>query len=132
MSEFQVGMEPVRRVLVVDDEPLIRMLVIDTLEELGLTAVEAGNATDAITMLNSHPQIDLLVTDLNLPGGMNGRQLVDLARQARKDLRVLFVTGYAAAAEDFVDDRTHVVAKPFMTETLAAHIRHLLGLTLPE
>ncbi|WP_189341558.1 MULTISPECIES: response regulator [unclassified Mesorhizobium] len=132
MSEFQSGMESGRRVLVVDDEPLIRMLVIDTLEELGLAAVEAGNATEAMTMLDSDHSIDLLVTDLNLPGGMDGRHLVDLARRTRRDLKVLFITGYAAAADDVADDQTHLLAKPFMTETLAAHIGQLLGLTAPE
>ncbi|TPJ66007.1 response regulator [Mesorhizobium sp. B2-7-1] len=132
MSEFQSGMEPIRRVLVVDDEPLIRMLVVDTLEELGLAAMEAGNAVEATTVLDSDQPVDLLVTDLNLPGGVNGHQLVHLARRTRKDLKVLLITGYAPAAEDVVDDRTFVVAKPFLTETLAAHVRHLLGLTAPE
>lgn len=132
MSEFQSGMEPIRRVLVVDDEPLIRMLVMDTLEELGLAAIEAGNAAEAITKLDSNQPIDLLVTDLNLPGGMDGSQLVDLARRTRNDLRVLLITGYGVGAEDVIDDRTQVLAKPFLTETLAAHIRHLLAITKPE
>jgi CheY-like chemotaxis protein len=132
MSEFQSDMEPIHRVLVVDDEPLIRMLVIDTLEELGLAAVEAGNVIDALTILDVNQAIDLLVTDLNLPGGMNGRQLVDLARRTRNDLRVLLITGDGVGAEDVIDDRTQVLAKPFLTETLAAHIRHLLAITKPE
>lgn len=132
MSEFQSGLETMRRVLVVDDEPLIRMLVIDTLEELGLEAVEAGTASGAVAVLDSGQPLDLLVTDLNFPGGMDGRQLATIARRTIKDLKVLLVTGYAPAAADVVDERTRVVAKPFLTETLAAHIRDLLGLTAPE
>ena len=84
-------------VLVVDDEPTVRMLVIETLQDLGYTALEAANGTAALTILESPVRIDLLVTDVGLPG-LDGRQLAEAARVVRPDLRILFITGYAHTA----------------------------------
>ncbi len=69
-------------VLVVDDEPTVRMLVTDILEDLGYTAIEAGDSAAGLKVLQSDVRIDLLVTDVGLPGGMNGRQMADAARVA--------------------------------------------------
>ena len=82
-------------VLVVDDEPTVRMLVADVLEELGYRAIEAQDGASGLQVLQSGTRVDLLVTDVGLPGGMNGRQLADAARRERPDLKVLFITGYA-------------------------------------
>ena len=82
-------------VLVVDDEPTVRMLIADILEELGFNAIEAADSVAGLKILQSDARIDLLVTDVGLPGGMNGRQMADAARVARPDLKVLFITGYA-------------------------------------
>ena len=75
-------------------------------------------------------RIDLLVTDVGLPGGMNGRQVADAARVARPDLRVLFITGYAENAvlsHGHLDPGMHVMTKPFPMDVLAARIRELIG-----
>src|SRR5258705_1775014 len=85
-------------VLFVDDEPLVRMLVGEVLAELGYTAIEASDGSSALQVLRSDTRIDLLVTDVGLPGGMNGRQLADFGRTARPNLKVLFITGYAEKA----------------------------------
>ena len=85
-------------VLVVDDEPTVRMLVAEVLEELGYAAIEAPDGPSGLRMLQSDARIDLLITDVGLPGGMNGRQLADAARATRPDLKVLFITGYAENA----------------------------------
>ena len=85
-------------VLVVDDEPTVRMLVTDILEDLGYTAIEARDSAAGLKVLQSDVRIDLLVTDVGLPGGMNGRQMADAARVTRPDLKVLFITGYAENA----------------------------------
>ena len=85
-------------VLVVDDEPTVRMLVTELLVELGYTALEAGTGAEALEVLRAAPRIDLLVTDVGLPEGMNGRQVADAARVDRPDLPVLFITGFAENA----------------------------------
>jgi len=76
-------------VLVIDDEPLVRMLVVDVLEELGYTAIEAGDGPQGMKVIQSDSRIDLLITDVGLPNGMNGRQVADAARQIRPGLKVL-------------------------------------------
>ncbi|MBB2962654.1 CheY-like chemotaxis protein [Methylobacterium sp. R2-1] len=81
-----------------DDEPSARMLVTDVLADLGYTAVEAADAAGRLKGLQSDARIDLLVTDVSLPGGLNGRQMADAARVDRPDLKVLFITGYAENA----------------------------------
>ncbi|KQT87165.1 PAS sensor protein [Aurantimonas sp. Leaf443] len=123
----RVTREPTRRtVLVVDDEPLVRMLVVDVVEELGYAALEAGDGPQALGVLRGPEAIDLLVTDVGLPNGMNGRQVADAARELRPGLKVLFVTGYAETsvlAEGDLDTGMQVVTKPFDMTTLAARIR---------
>ena len=116
-------------VLVVDDEPTIRMLVAEVLEDLGYRAIEAADGAAGLQVLGSGVRIDLLVTDVGLPGGMNGRQVADAARVARRDLKVLFITGYAENAvlsHGHLDPGMHVLTKPFAMETLASRIRELI------
>ncbi|MDJ0388410.1 PAS domain S-box protein [Roseomonas sp. E05] len=119
-----------KRVLVVDDEPTVRMLASEVLKELGHAAVEATNAASGLQMLQSDPGIDLLVTDVGLPGGMNGRQLADAARQIHPELRVLFITGYAENAtlsKGTLEPGMHVLVKPFTMEALAERIVDILS-----
>ncbi|MGC9271062.1 PAS domain S-box protein, partial [Acidiphilium sp.] len=85
-------------VLIVDDEPSVRMLVGEALAELGYGTIEAEDGAAGLAILQSAARIDLLITDVGLPGGMNGRQMADAARQYRPDLNVLFITGYAENA----------------------------------
>jgi PAS domain S-box-containing protein len=117
-------------VLVVDDEPTVRMLVTEILEDLGYTAIEAAEGAGGLRVLQSDARIDLLVTDVGLPGGMNGRQLADAGRLVRPDLQVLFITGYAENAvigDGHLEPGMHVLTKPFAMETLAARIRELIA-----
>jgi PAS domain S-box-containing protein len=117
-------------VLVVDDEPIVRMLVVDVLEELGYTAIEAGDGHAGIKVLQSAARVDLLITDIGLPGGLNGRQVADAARKLRPDLKVLFITGYAENAvlsHGRIDAGMHVLTKPFAMEGLASRIRDVLA-----
>ncbi|WP_223631536.1 PAS domain-containing hybrid sensor histidine kinase/response regulator [Pseudomonas atacamensis] len=113
--------------IVVEDDPAVRMLVLDLLKELGYTTFEAENATNALPVLESVQRVDLLVTDVGLPG-MNGRQLAEIARQHRPGLKVLFMTGYAQIAAErqgFLEEGMDMVAKPFVLEVLASKIRKL-------
>jgi CheY-like chemotaxis protein len=115
-------------VLVVDDEPTVRMLIGEVLEELGYTAIEAADGAAGLKALRSAVRIDLLVTDVGLPGGMNGRQLADAAREARPGLKVLFITGYAENAvlnHGHLERGMHVMTKPFSMEALASRIKDL-------
>ncbi len=116
-------------VLVVDDEPTVRMLVTEVLADLGYMAIEAEDGAAGLKILNSTLRIDLLVTDVGLPGGLNGRQLADAARVARPDLKVLFITGYAENAvlsHGHLDPGMHVLTKPFAMDALAIRIRELI------
>ena len=117
-------------VLVVDDEPIVRMLVVDVLQELGYTAIEAGDGQSGLKILQSAGRIDLLITDIGLPGGLNGRQVAEAARNLRPELKVLFITGYAENAvlsHGHIDAGMHVLTKPFAMEALASRIRGMLA-----
>ncbi|GJD79645.1 Sensor histidine kinase RcsC [Methylobacterium gregans] len=116
-------------VLVVDDEPSVRMLVTEVLEDLGYTAIEAADGPSGLRLLQSDVRIDLLVTDVGLPGGMNGRQVADAARVSRPGLKVLFITGYAenaAVGNGHLEPGMAVLTKPFVMETLASRIREMI------
>lgn len=125
--------EPVaagQTVLVVDDEPLVRMLVVDTLEELGYTAIEAGDGPSGMKVIESDARIDLLITDVGLPNGMNGRQVAEAARQLRPGLQVLFITGYAENAvlnHGHLEHGMQVVTKPFDMGELTQRIEAMIA-----
>ncbi|MHA6723898.1 PAS domain-containing hybrid sensor histidine kinase/response regulator [Sphingomonas sp. RS2018] len=115
-------------VLVVEDETAVRDLVIDVLQELGYRALEAPDGPSGLKILQSDARIDLLVTDIGLPG-LNGRQLADAARVSRPDLGVLFMTGYAenaTMANGFLDPGMQMITKPFAVEALATRIRDMV------
>jgi CheY-like chemotaxis protein len=123
------GAEAGETVLVVDDEPTVRMLIEDTLAELGYNGLSAGDAAAGLKILQSDTKIDLLITDVGLPGGMNGKQMADAARAARPDLKVLFITGYAenaAISNGHLEPGMHVMSKPFAMENLATRIRSII------
>ena len=116
-------------VLVVDDEPTVRMLVSEVLGDLGYNAIEAEDGAAGLRVLNAAGRIDLLVTDVGLPGGMNGRQVADAARAMRPGLKVLFITGYAENAvlsHGHLDPGMHVMTKPFAMDALASRIQALI------
>ena len=118
-----------RTVLVIDDEPMVRMLIVEVLDEAGFRALEADDGPSGLQLLEQHPDIALLVTDVGLPGGMNGRQVADAARQNRPDLRVLFVTGYAenaAVGNGLLDPGMEIITKPFVMTELAAKISEMI------
>jgi len=116
-------------VLVVEDDPSVRVLVIEVLQELGYTAIEAEDGQSALDRLQSAGALDLMITDVGLPG-MNGRQLAEIVRQSHADLPILFMTGYAPGAKvraDFLAPGMQMIEKPFMVDALAAKIREILA-----
>jgi nitrogen-specific signal transduction histidine kinase/CheY-like chemotaxis protein len=114
-------------VLVVDDEPTIRMLVAEVLADCGYAVIEAPDGPAGLRVLESNARIDLLITDVGLPGGMNGRQVADAARALRPELKVLFVTGYAEnSSMTQLGKGVSVLTKPFQMEVLATKIREII------
>jgi PAS domain S-box-containing protein len=116
-------------VLVVDDEPGVRMLIAELLAELGYQLLEAEDAASGLALLESDVRIDLLVSDVGLPGGINGRQMADRARESRPDLRILFITGYAeqdVVGQGSLGRDMHVMTKPFELDRLGRRIRELI------
>lgn len=117
-------------ILVVDDEPLVRMVAVQILEELGYAVLEADDGPSAMRVMQANADIDLLVTDVGLPNGMNGRQLADAARVARPDLKVLFITGYAENAvlnHGHLERGMQVMTKPFASDALARRVKDIIS-----
>jgi CheY-like chemotaxis protein len=117
-------------VLVVEDDALVRTLVRDVLEDLGYEPLLAADAKMALPLLESKQRIDLLISDVGLPG-LNGRQLAEMARQFRPELKVLFLTGYAEHASvrsTFLGRDMELMTKPFAVDELAAKIKEMLVL----
>ncbi|EJL95883.1 putative protein with fused histidine kinase and response regulator receiver domain [Pseudomonas sp. GM102] len=116
-------------VLIVEDDPAVRVLVSAVLSELGYAFVEACDADSAVPILDSGQRIDLLISDVGLPG-MNGRQLAEIGRQYRPDLKVLFITGYAehaAVRGGFLDPGMQMITKPFTFDLLTAKVREMIA-----
>ena len=115
-------------VLIVEDDPAVRVLVSAVLKELGYAFVEASDADTAVPIIESDQRIDLMISDVGLPG-MNGRQLAEIGRQIRPDLKVLFITGYAehaAVRGGFLDPGMQLITKPFTFDLLTVKVREMI------
>lgn len=115
-------------VLVVEDEALVRLLIVDVLDELGYKALEAADGPSGLRILQSPQRIDLLITDIGLPG-LNGRQVADAARLQRPDLKILFMTGYAENAainNGILSPGMQMITKPFAMDAFTRRIRDLM------
>ncbi|RYF51808.1 MAG: response regulator [Comamonadaceae bacterium] len=116
-------------ILAVEDEAPIRMLLAEFIEEMGHSAVMAADGEDAITQLAKHDEVDLLITDIRMPG-MSGLDLAWLARTKRPEVPIVFITGYAPELNDTPlaqEAHTAVLTKPFTLEQLRAAVRRALG-----
>jgi PAS domain S-box-containing protein len=116
-------------VLVVEDEPVVRGVILELLGEQGYRTLEAVDGPSGLRILRSPERIDLLVTDVGLPG-MNGRQLADQARESRPDLKILFITGYAesvAISDGFLQPGMEMITKPFDLDNLSRRIRSMIS-----
>jgi PAS domain S-box-containing protein len=130
--------EPVSRVthgkghetiLVVEDDEDVRGYSTDSLRDLGYSVLEAPTAGMALRVLENHPEIVVLFTDVGLPGGMNGRQLAEEAKKLRPDLKVLFTTGYARNAivhDGRLDPGVELLTKPFSQTVLSEKLRDII------
>ncbi len=121
------------RILVVEDEPDIRSLIVQVLQDEGYEVQEAGDGTAGLAALQSTQRVDLLVTDVGLPG-LNGRQLADAGRALRPGLKVLFMTGYAenaVFASGLLDSGMTMITKPFPLDALELRVREILDTPFP-
>ena len=134
-GEDDVGATPVTEgghgetVLVIDDEETVRMLVAEVLRDAGYNVIEAPDGPSGLAILSANRRIDLLVSDVGLPGGMNGRQVADAARVSRPELKVLFITGYAenaAVGNGLLAPGMEVLTKPFVMGDLAAKVHDMI------
>lgn len=117
-------------VLLVEDELAVRMVVAEVLSDLGYKVLEADNSQSGLRIVETRARIDLLLTDVGLPGGMNGRQLADAAREQRPGLKVLFLTGYAenaAVGNGRMEPGMEVMTKPFDLDKLVAKVKEMIS-----
>lgn len=122
-SPRAIGQEAV---LVVEDEPMVREHAVGLLRRLGYQVTEAANGPEALDVLRGDERVDLLFTDVVMPGGMNGVELADEARVLRPGLHVLFTSGYTDDAADGVDFHGQLLHKPYKREVLAQRVREAL------
>lgn len=102
-----------RTVLVVDDEALIRINAIDMLTDAGFAVVEAGDAAEALEMLEQHPEIGLLFTDINMPGDMDGLELARRVHALRPDVHLIVTSGKVRPTKDEIPEPGDFLAKPY-------------------
>jgi PAS domain S-box-containing protein len=115
-------------VLVLEDEIIVRGIVVEVLEDLGYRAIEAADGPAGLEALRAGGRIDLVITDIGLPG-LNGRQVAEAARLLRPDLKILFMTGYAetaAMADGFLQPGMQMITKPFAIHSLATRIKSII------
>lgn len=105
------------------------MLVSDVLSNLGYATLEASDGVGGLKILQSDAVVDLLISDVGLPGGMNGRQMAEAGRKCRPNLPVIFITGYAENAvlkDVHLEPYTHVLTKPFGLDALTSLVVNLV------
>jgi CheY-like chemotaxis protein len=122
--------DPGAVVLLVEDEVAVRVVIAEVLSDLGYTVLEADNSQSGLRIVETRARIDLLLTDVGLPGGMNGRQLADAAREQRPGLKVLFLTGYAESAaigNGRMEQGMEVMTKPFDLEKFVAKVEGMIS-----
>jgi len=132
LLQHEDGPAPIERpvILLVEDEADLRMLLVEMLADLNCTVLEAEAGGPGLKLLETMKRIDLLITDVGLPGGMNGRQLADAARQQRPDLKVLFVTGFdatAVTAATLMNDGMAVMTKPFAMTAFKTKVEGMMS-----
>ncbi len=117
-------------VLLIEDQDSIRIVIAEVLEGAGYRVVTAGDGPSGLLLLQEQGRVDLLITDVGLPGGLNGRQVADAGRISRPDLKVLFITGYAenaAVGDGQLESGMEVLTKPFDLESLTRRVRQMIG-----
>jgi len=114
-------------VLVVEDETLVRLYGMDILEDAGFRVLDAGNADEAIAVLQSHDEVALLFSDIDMPGSMNGLELAHLVHDRWPNIRLLLTSGHRQPTQDQIPDDGRFMRKPWGEQALMAKIREILA-----
>jgi CheY-like chemotaxis protein len=125
MSTSSAKSRPV--VLVVEDEPLLRMLAVEVVEEAGFTAIEARDADEAVVLLESRTDITLLFTDINMPGSMDGLKLAHAVRDRWPPIKILVVSGKQQLQFSDLPSNSCFVGKPYQASALVDELRSMIG-----
>ncbi|MDM9627070.1 response regulator [Rhizobium sp. S152] len=115
-----------RAVLVVEDEPLLRMMAVALVEDAGLIAIEAENADEAVTILEARTDIAIVFTDIDMPGSMDGMKLAAAIRDRWPPIELILTSGHIRAADVVLPERSVFYAKPYDTETVARTMRGMV------
>ena len=113
-------------VLVVEDEPLLRMNAADIVEEAGYTAIEAASADEAVLILESRSDIALILTDINMPGSMDGLKLAHAVRNRWPPIKIVVVSGQMQITESELPSDSRFFGKPYQTDKMIAELRAML------
>jgi two-component system, response regulator PdtaR len=114
-------------VLVVEDEPLLRILAVEVVEQAGFTAVEARDADEAVVLLESRTDITLLFTDINMPGSMDGLKLAHAVRDRWPPIKILVVSGKQRLQSTDLPSNSCFVEKPYLASALVEELRSMVG-----
>jgi CheY-like chemotaxis protein len=114
-------------VLVVEDEPLLRMLAVEVVEEAGFVAIEARDADEAVILLESRTDIALLFTDINMPGSMDGLKLAHAVRNRWPPIKILVVSGQQQLQSFDLPSNSCFVGKPYQASALVEELRSMVG-----
>ncbi len=115
------------RILVVEDEPLLRMTAVDLLEDEGFTVVEAGSGDEGLALLRTIPDIRVLFTDVHMPGSLDGLALARIAAAEYRHVRLLIVSGKATPASGALPEGARFLAKPYEVSTVIAHMHRAMA-----
>ena len=129
VPEATTALEGTETILLVEDQDDVRAFAAEALREYGFQVIEAGQGMTALTLLGKDVHVDLLLTDVGLPGGLNGRQLAEQARELRSELRILFMTGYARETlmqDGRLQSGVGLLRKPFAINELIKQVRTVL------
>jgi two-component system, response regulator PdtaR len=113
--------------LVVEDEPLLRMLAVEVVEDAGFTAIEARDADEAVVLLESRTDITLLFTDINMPGSMDGLKLAHAVRDRWPPIKILVVSGKQRLQSSDLPSNSCFIGKPYQTSALVDELRSMAG-----
>jgi two-component system, response regulator PdtaR len=114
-------------VLIVEDDPLLRMLAVEVVAEAGFVALEAGDADEAVSLRESRPDIFLLFTDIDMPGSMDGLKLAHAVRDCWPPVKILIVSGKVQVHSSELPSNSCFVGKPYETAAMVAKLRSLVG-----
>jgi CheY-like chemotaxis protein len=114
-------------VLIVEDEPLLRMLAVEVIEEAGFVVLEAGDADEAIALLEARPDIVLLFTDINMPGSMDGLRLAHVAHDRWPPVKILVVSAQVRPRQTDLPADCHFIEKPYRATAMVEELRSLAG-----